>query len=102
MLVPVPQHIPRLLLEAITGLFAVPDGAGQRELPAYPVLAHGAQGSTSQFLGLQVVGLQPQTLQLGVVGQRERVALQQFVEVLEVTPMKTHHRFSLEHGFVLV
>lgn len=44
--VPVPQHAPGLLFEAVAGLLAVPDGAGQGEFPPDTVLAHCAQRPT--------------------------------------------------------
>lgn len=44
MRVPLPQHAPRLLLEAVAGLLAIPDGSWQREFSAHPIFAHRAQG----------------------------------------------------------
>jgi len=60
--VPVAEHRSRLLLEAVAGLLAVPDGPRQRELSAHPVLAHGPQRPPAQLLRLDVVGLQPEGL----------------------------------------
>lgn len=81
-LVPVPQHGPRLLLEAVAGLLAVPDGPRQGELAPHAVLAHGAEGPAPELLRLDVVRLEPERLQLGVVVRRELVALQQPVQVI--------------------
>ena len=41
-LVHVLERVPGLLLEAVDGLLAVPDGARERELPPQPVLVHRA------------------------------------------------------------
>ena len=64
--IPIPEpplsHLSGLLLEAVGGLLAVPDGPGQRELPADAVLADGAQRTPAQLLGLDVVRLHPQHL----------------------------------------
>jgi len=48
------------------------------------------------------VRLEPERLQLGVVVGGELVALQQTVQLLEVTPVKRHDGFCLEHALVLV
>lgn len=60
--VPVAQHRTRLLLETVARLLAVPNGARQRELASHAVLAHRAQRSPAQFLRLDVVSLQPESL----------------------------------------
>jgi hypothetical protein len=44
--VPVPQHAPRLLLEAVARLLAVPYRPGQREFSPHTVLPDGAQRPT--------------------------------------------------------
>lgn len=100
--VPLAQDAPGLLLETIAGLLAVPDCPGQRELASDAILADGAQRSSSQFLGLDVVRLQPESLQLGVVLSRELVLLQDVVQFLEVASMEGDHRLRLEHALVLV
>lgn len=102
MCVPLPQHAPRLLLEAVAGLLAVPDGARQREFSAHPIFAHGTQGPAAQFLCLHVVRLQPQLLQLGVVVRRELVALQDLVELAEVAAVEGDHGLGLEYALVLM
>lgn len=100
--VPLPQDTPRLLLEAVAGLLAVPDGARQWKFSAHPIFAHGAQGSAAQLLGLHIMRLQPQLLQFGVVVRRELVALQDLVELTEVAAVEGDHRLGLEHALVLV
>ncbi len=50
--VPVPQHVPRLLLEAVARLLAVPDRPRQRELTADTVAADGAEWSSAESLSL--------------------------------------------------
>lgn len=102
MRVPLPQHAPRLLLKAVAGLLAVPDGPRQREFSAHPIFAHGTQGSAAKFLGLHVVRFQPQLLQFGVIVRRELVALQYLVELAEVAAVEGDHRLGLEHALVLV
>lgn len=102
MRVPLAQHAATLFLEAIAGLLAVPDGARQRKLAAHAVLAHRAQRPTAQLLRLDVVRLEPQLLQLGVVVRRELVALQDLVKLAEVAAVEGDHRLGLEHTFVLV
>lgn len=76
MSVPLAQHASTLFLEAVAGLLAVPDGARQGKLAAHSVLAHSAQGPAAQLLRLDIVRLEPQLLQLGVVVRRELMALQ--------------------------
>ena len=44
MLVTLLQRVAGLLLEAVDGFLAVPDGARQRVFPSEPVLVHGAWG----------------------------------------------------------
>lgn len=102
MRVPLPQHAPRLLLEAVASFLAVPDGTRQREFSAHPVFAHGTQGSATQLLSFHVMRLQPQLLQLGVVVRRELMALQDLVELPEVASVESDHGLGLEHAFVLV
>lgn len=100
--VPLAQHHPGLLLETVTGLLAVPYGPRQRELAAHPVLADGAQRTSPQFLGLHVMGLQPERLQLGMVVRGELIVLQQPVQFLEVAAVERDDRLRLEHALVLV
>jgi len=100
--VPFAQHHPGLFLETVAGLLAVPYGAGQRELAANAVLADGAQRAAPELLGLHVVRLEPQGLQLWVVVRGELVALQQPVQLLEVTAVERHDGLRLEHALVLV
>lgn len=100
--VPLPQHRARLLLEAVTCLLAVPDGARQRELPPYAVLADGPERPAAQLLRLQVVRLQPQRLQLRVVVRRESVALEDLIQLLEVSAVEGDDGLRLQHALVLV
>ena len=55
--VPLSQRRPRLLLEAVRSLLAVPDGARQRELATHAILAHGAQRTAASLLRLRIVSL---------------------------------------------
>ena len=55
--VPLSQRRPRLLLEAVRRLLAVPDRTRQRELSSDAVLTDGAERSTSRLLGLSIVSL---------------------------------------------
>lgn len=100
--IPLAQYHPGLLLEAVAGLLAVPYGPGQRELAAHAVLADGTQRTSAELLGLHVVRLQPERLELGVVVRGELVALQQPVQLLEVSTVERHDRFGLQHALVLV
>ena len=100
--VPLAQHRARLLLEAVARLLAVPDGAGERELPPHAVLPDGAERSASQLLRLEVVRLQPQRLQLRVVVRRERVALEDLIQLLEVAAVEGDDGLRLQHALVLV
>ena len=95
-------HLSGLLLEAVGGLLAVPDGPRQRELPADAVLADGPQGAPPQLLGLDVVRLHPEHLQLGVVGLRELEALDDAVHLLEVALVEVDERLRLQHRLVAV
>ncbi len=61
--VPLSQETARALLEAVRLLLPVPDRPGHGVLLAHPVLVHRPQGSATQLLRLQVVGLEPQRLQ---------------------------------------
>ena len=100
--VPLPQDAPALLFEAVACLFTVPDGAGQGELSSDSVLPHGAERAASQLLRLYVVRFEPQLLQLRVVVRRKLVALQDFVELSEVPPVKGDHGFSFEDALIFV
>ena len=102
MRVPLTQHRAGLLLEAVARLLAVPDGAWERELPPYAVLPDGAERPTPQLLRLEVVGLQPQRLQLRVVVRRERVTLEDLIQLLEVAAVEGDNGLRLQHALVLV
>ena len=101
-IVPVPERRPRPLLEAVRRLLAVPDRPRQRELPPYAVLADGAQRPTTLLLRLDVVRLEPERLEFGVVVRREDVRLEQLVEFFELSAVKRYNGLSLEHALVLV
>ena len=100
--VPVPEHVPRPVLEAVRRLLAVPDGPRQRELPSDAILADGAERPSSLPFRLQVVSLQPERLQLGVIRRRELVRFEYAVEFSEVAGMQRRDRLRLEDGLVLV
>lgn len=100
--VPLSKDAPALLLEAVTRLFPVPDGAGQGELSPDAVLPHGAERAASQLLRLDVVRFEPQLLQLRVVVRRELVALQDLVELSEVAPVESDHGFRFEDALIFV
>ena len=102
MCVPLPQYSPRLLLEAVARLLAIPDGPGQGELTPHPVLADGSQGPPPKLLRLHVVRLEPQRLEFGVVVRGELVVLQDLVQLLEVASVEGHHGLGLQHRLVLV
>lgn len=61
------EGIPRLLLEAVDRLLAVPDCLGQWILFPQAILVHGSKGSAAHLLGLLVVGLEPEILQIHMV-----------------------------------
>lgn len=83
------QRVPRLLLETVHRLLAVPYGLRQRVLLAQPVLVHGAQQTAADLLGLQIVRLEPQLLQLHVMSRVEALALQYGVQLVERVPAPT-------------
>lgn len=83
-------------------LLPVPDGAGQRELLADPVLLHRAQRPPSEPLRLPVVRVQPQVLKLGVRLARKPVALEDLVEGVKVSTVEGDQRSRSHHGLVSV
>ena len=100
--VPVSQQVPRALLEAVCLLFAVPDGARQRELLPHSVLIHRPQGPSTQLLSLLVMRFEPQRLQFGVRLLGELVVFQDMVELAVVATVKGHDGSRAQHGFILV
>jgi len=88
--VPVSQHRPRLLLETVRRLLAVPDSARQREFTPDAVFPDGAERSSAQFFRLDVVTFEPERLEFGMVVRREVVRFQQTVEFFEVAAMERH------------
>ena len=50
---------------------------------ASPVFTHGPQGAAPQLLGLNVVRLHPEELQLGVVVGLKLKAFQNFIKILK-------------------
>lgn len=100
--VPLPENAPALLLEAVACLFSVPDGPGQGELSPDTVLPHGAERAASQLLRLNVVRFEPQLLELRVVVRRKLVALQDLVELSEVSPVEGDHGFRFEDALIFV
>lgn len=85
------ESVARLLLEAVDRLLAIPDRLGQGILLAQTVLVHGAQWSATHLLGLLVVGLEPEVLQVHVVLDRKAVRLQQVVQLVELAQIVGHH-----------
>lgn len=83
-MVPLAQLVARLLLEAVRRFLAVPNGARQREAAPDAVLADRAQRLSAELLGLDVVRLQPQVLQLRVRARVEVVRLEQLVQAYVV------------------
>jgi len=100
--VPVSQHRPRLLLETVRRLLAVPDSARQREFTPDAVFPDGAERSSAQFFRLDVVTFEPERLEFGMVVRREVVRFQQTVEFFEVAAMERHDCLRFEHALVLV
>lgn len=66
------------------------------------LLTNGAEGPSAQPLGLDVVGLEPESLQLRMIVRAEGVALQDPVELLELAPMEGDDRLGLEHTLMPV
>lgn len=83
-------------------LLAVPDGAGQGELLADPVLLHRPQRPPTEPLRLPVVRVQPQVLELGVRLVRKPVALQYLVESVEISAVEGDQRSRPHHGLMPV
>ena len=100
--VPLAQEGPGSLLEAVGLLLAVPDGPRQGKLLPDPVLVDGAQRAAPQALGLEVVGLEPEVLELGVVALGEAVRLDDGVHLLEVAAVVGHPGLLVEELLVLV
>lgn len=87
------QNVPRLFLEAVGCLFAVPNGPWKRKLPSDTVLAHSSQGPATLSLCFNVMRCPPQALQPLVVLFRELVALEYGVQLLEVVLVEKNHSF---------
>jgi len=66
------------------------------------LLTDSAEGPSAQPLGLDVMRLEPESLQLGMIVGAESVALQDPVELLELAPMEGDDRLGLEHALVPV
>ena len=96
------MYLTRLLLEAIRCLFAVPNSSREWELSSDPVFADSTQRSTSKFLGLDVVGLHPEDLELGVVLLGELEALQDSVHLFEVALVEVDQGLGFEDALVAV
>ena len=88
MVVPLPQHLTGLLLEAVGRLLSVPDRPRQRKLSSDPILSDGAERSAPQFLRLDIVSFHPEHLQFGVILLGELETLDDSVHLLEVSFMK--------------
>jgi len=92
----------RVYLKAVSLLLAVPDGAGQWELLADPVLLHWAQRPPTEPLRLSVVCVQPQVLELGMRLARKSVALEDLIESLKVSCVEGDQRSRSHDGLVSV
>ena len=84
-LIPFSQSVAGLFLEAVRCLFSVPNGSRQRVFPADPVLAHCSQWPASDLLGFDVMSFEPEVLQLLVRRGAEVVALQNAIQLFELT-----------------
>lgn len=100
--VPLPQHHPRLLLEAVACLLTVPYRSGEGELASDTILAHSSQWLASETFCLDVVCLQPELLHLGVGLEREVVGLDDAVELLKVSLVEGDQSFGLEDALILL
>lgn len=94
--------MPRALLETVCLLFAIPNGARQRELLPHTVLVHRPQGPSTQLLSLLVMSFEPQRLQLGVGLLSELVVFQDMVEFPVIATVKGHDGSRAQHRFILV
>lgn len=88
------QNVPRLLLEAVGSLLAVPNGPWKGILPPYSILAHSSQGPATLSFCFNVMRCPPEALQSLVVLFRELVALEYAVQLLEVVLIKINHSFG--------
>lgn len=66
------------------------------------LLTDCAERPSPQPLGLDVVGLEPEGLQLGMIVRAEGMALQDPVELLELAPVEGDDRLGLEHALMPV
>lgn len=73
-----------------------------RESQNVALLTNCAEGPATQPLGLDVVSLEPERLQLRMIVRAERVALQDPVQFLELAPVEGDDRLRLEHALVPV
>lgn len=92
----------RRYLETVRFLLAVPNGAGQWELLADPILFHGPQRPPSQPFRFSVVRVQPQFLELGVRFARKAMRLEDLVQRVKVPPVEGDQRSRSHHRFVSV
>lgn len=99
---PVSENRSGFLLEAIARLLTIPDGSGQGELAADAILANSTERPPPEFFRLDIVRLEPQCLQLGVVVGRKLMTFQYPVKFLKVSPMKRNDGFCLEHTFIFM
>lgn len=100
--VPFAQQRSCSFLETVRLLFAIPDGPWQGELLSDTILVHGAQRAATKTLGLQIVRLQPQVLELWVPALGEPMRLNDGVHLWKVTAIVGHQRLLVEKLFVFV
>lgn len=100
--IPLTQEAPRPLLEAVRLLFAVPDGARERELLADAVLVDRPQRPAAELLGLEVVRFKPHGLQLSVRIFGEAVRFDDVVQLAVVAHVIGHQGPGSEDRFRLV
>ena len=102
-MVPVLQGSPRLLFEAVTRLFSVPNSPGQGKLPPQPILAHCPKSSaTTGLFCLDVVGLKPHVLKFGVIYDGKVVRFDDSIQKLEISFSESHCCSRLKYAFILL
>jgi len=92
------QGVPRAFLEAVHGLLAVPDRLRQRVLLAQAVLVDGAERPAADLLRLAVMRLEPHLLEFRVAARRERMTLQDRVELMVGPPVEGNGRSRYQHA----
>lgn len=96
------NHCQGIHLKTVGLLLPVPNGAGQGELLADPVLLHRSERSAPEPLRLPVVSVQPQVLKFGVRLASKPVALEDLVKSLKVPTVEGDQGSRSHHGLVSV